>query len=499
MEEEKYLFRRQYIIAPRKIQIGPSWNHLKAGENIHISAHPDIELTRADRGEKILFLIGFIFNHQKTAETNQEILEGILEKAEDLNSLFDLFDSKSGRFVVIARFGKEYILFNDASGFRNIYYYRDVSGNYWYASQPGLIAERCNVELDYDNQEDLNTLPLFRNTSEYWFPGTLSAYRGIFNLVPNHYMDMQTGRTRRFWPRRQVKKYELKECIDTVVPMLQSHIEASVHRFHTAFTITAGLDTRILLAASRKYTEDLTFLTHTHPALLPQNPDIVIPRKILRDNNIPHTIVHHREKIDECFKSISRRNVIYARESKVMNAFTFNQYFLEEKQEPLVLNGVCSELTRTFYRLPVYAKLTDKLLCALAGMSGSSVARTQFRQWLDGVGAYSSYGVRVLDLFYWENRNAKWPGYNEYDIAFDSYSPFNCRKLVEIMLGVDLKFRIPPHFHLHRELIKAMWPELLEYPINPPQSFREMAANKLRGTKLFETARFLKIMLRMRS
>ena len=83
--------------------------------------------------------------------------------------------------------------------------------------------------------------------------------------------------------------------------------------------------------------------------------------------------------------------------------------------------------------------------------------------------------VNILDLFYWEHRMGSWQAQSQlkWDIAQESFTPFNHRKLIEIMLSVDSKFRQEPEYIFFKKIIQNLWPVLLKEPINPDKTFKE--------------------------
>jgi hypothetical protein len=245
-------------------------------------------------------------------------------------------------------------------------------------------------------------------------------------------------------------------------------------------------------------TEKIYFFTHTHAHLDTEGADIAIPREMLSKFGLEHHVVTNDGVMGDDFESIFKRNVTAARKRIGLNAYAILNYFAARNMEPLVANGVCGEISRLFYRLPAWYPLSGKVLATLADMSGSRVAEEEFDDWLQSARKIPSSGIDILDLFYLENRNANWcaMSYSEYDIAFESLSPLNCRSLIETMLGVDRRYRVPPRYQLHKELIRQMWPELLEFPINPPAGIREHLLHQLRRTKPYEMLRFLKFLYR---
>jgi len=101
-------------------------------------------------------------------------------------------------------------------------------------------------------------------------------------------------------------------------------------------------------------------------------------------------------------------------------------------------------------------------------MTGHPFASVSFDKWLGGLERKTN--IRLLDLFYWENRVGNWltTCQAEFDTAWqDIFTPFNCRLLLMNMLSVPEKYRRPPDYLFYRKLIQSLWSEVLQAPINP--------------------------------
>lgn len=109
------------------------------------------------------------------------------------------------------------------------------------------------------------------------------------------------------------------------------------------------------------------------------------------------------------------------------------------------------------------------------------------------------FGINVMALLYWEQRAGNWGavGNSESDIAIEEVDPYDSHLLYEIFLGVDEKYRdarqTPCVFF--REMIRSMWPELLEWPINPPDSIRDWCVLALHKLGIEKSLRMLKYKL----
>ncbi len=496
METAKYLFRRNFILGSRPIDIFSEWETIELNQQCYITVHPDLASTVVRSNSDFIALLGFILDPYNPSSDDAQILQRIIREVSEADDIFDLVTPLGGRFVIIANINGELRVFSDPAGFRRVYYYEDSSGNIWCSSEASVLSEIFKLPEDKNIKNDLYKLPLFRNTTEFWIPGSISLFQNILHLTPNHYLDLNAREIVRYWPVKQLKHISFKECANEASILLQGLMESAIIRFDMSLAITAGLDTRILLAASKKVIDQIHFFTHTHENLDTEDPDIAIPRKILKDIGAEYHIVYRPEKMSREFEELYNRNVSPPRAGKGLNAHGFNKYFEKLGRELLVTNGVCSEIARNFYPLPETFKVNGKALATLVAMSGSKTAEVVLNDWLTSAREATHHGISILELFYWENRNGNWPAYNDYDIAFESYSPFNCRALLEKMISVDRKYRLPPDFKLHKELIRNMWPELLKYPINPPTNNTEKIRNILNGTKFYDMLRLLKFYYR---
>lgn len=58
----------------------------------------------------------------------------------------------------------------------------------------------------------------------------------------------------------------------------------------------------------------------------------------------------------------------------------------------------------------------------------------------------------------------------EYDIAFETFNPYNNRHLFQLELSTNERIREGRNLYMPKKLIKTMWPEVLSEPINPDNS-----------------------------
>ncbi len=487
MKADRYLYRRQFIISPKRLNRFHHWNQSELPDGSFISVHPDLYCMVARRSRDFIALMGYILDPFHDSRNNAQIMADMVNSCKSINDLFRYLDPLGGRYVIFANLGDQKIMVCDPAGFRQLFYMRDSHGGVWVSSQSSILSEVFSLKVDETLERDLFSLPLFANTHEYWYPGELSAYSGVKHLMPNHYLDLKSLKQVRYWPRERIAVESIEDCVEKCSEILRGLYSSIQRRYDLAQGITAGLDSRIILAASRDVGSRIEYLTHTHAGLGLNGADIMIPSKMLPALGLEHKVVVHYEMMDKEFERIYRRNVSTARHGHGLNAYAFHRYFMEQGKERLLINGVCGEITRGFYYLPALVPVNGVTLCSLTRMRGSRMALEQFENWLQSTqGVSRESGISLLDLFYWEQRVGSWAAmsYSEYDIAFESFSPMNCRLFLTTMLGVKKNYRQTVDTILHLALIKRMWPQVLDYAINPPQEMGGKIIRKMKRTPL---------------
>ncbi len=373
-----------------------------------------------------------------------------------------------GRWILIVDDGSTVVLFHDAAGLRQVFY-TDVGAiqQLWCASQPATLAEILGLQVDGDAQ-DFITSPEIRRNREYWWPGDSSLYKEVKHLLPNHYLDLETGRCYRYWPNRNLTRISLDTIVEACSSIIRGLLVGAVKRFNLVVSLTAGLDSRLVLAACHGIEDQLSYMTLKQiNNSINNDTDIIIASSLLRRLRLRHDLIMSVPEDDDLFLSIFNKNVTPAHKIWSHDALAiFDFYHLSR----VTVNGVVSEAVRFFYKLPLHIKqqLSGEHLAFLTRMGNHPFAVNHFNKWLKSIG--DIYNVDILDLFYWEQRAGNWLAMCqlEFDIAWkDIFTPYNCRLLLMDMLSADDIYRRPPEYELYKKMILALWPEVLAEPINP--------------------------------
>ena len=220
--------------------------------DFYLTVHPDLPTYQATYKNKSITLLGYMVDPDNPYADNSEIINGLIYQLGTEDNFFEHTDKFGGRWILIVNDGKALKLFNDAAGLRQVFY-TDVPGStdLWCASQPGLIAETLHLETAPEASEFMNSHEYIHN-KHHWWPGDSSPYREIKHLLPNHYLDLGTGRSHRYWPNASLDSFSLREAVLANSQILYGLMKSMHNRFNLALSLSAGWDSRVLLATTKE-------------------------------------------------------------------------------------------------------------------------------------------------------------------------------------------------------------------------------------------------------
>lgn len=460
--------RRQFVLGPRTLPAYATWRQMPLKNGSVVSVHPDLDVTQVQTNHLELTLLGFLLDPNDIKLQNKQILENLAKEAKKGEDLTRLTDRFGGRWILIACDANKNIAFNDPCAYRQVYYTTPEVGSVWCASQPKLLADALQLVTDTTAQEELVNSSYVKNAREYWWPGDGSLYRHIKHLLPNHQLELGPQKVSRFWPRQPIRSISLAEGANAGAEFLENLTLSAAARFPLALPLTAGLDSRMLLAAARKVRENIFFYTLIYPPLNRNSPDIVIPAKVLGTLGLTHHIIDCPKEMEPPFAQIYHDNVPMAHSAwgAIANGLLYGY-----PQDHVCLKAVSSEIARCrYYRYSYPKSISGASLAALTGFGSNAYAIRAFDGWLGPARqAEQDYGYKILDLFHWEQRLGNWQAMSqlEWDIVQEEFAPYNSRALLETLLAVNMKYRVGRTGTLFTEIIKRLWPEVLCQPINP--------------------------------
>jgi len=337
------------------------------------------------------------------------------------------------------------------------------------ASTPSLIPYSNGCVNDQELIEDVMVAG-----EDCGFPFGLTPRRFIERLLPNHFLDLRNWNGIRHWP---VKDFEIihdtKLAVTEFAELLKKQIAAVATARPYCLPLTAGRDSRVLLACSKESLSVDSLFTVEMPTKAAAL-DCQIVRRMAHKLGLNHQVLPFSGASPEELDLFSFRTG-YCVDGLSLHYSKIFQWL--NPQHPLFW-GAAGELGRSYHWRSgdsEFSEITvDDLLKRLSrllpGAKGSQVA-SKAQVWLENMPVSSA--LSVWGLMYNEQYNGCWVGPKEYGYTHNCFRiwPFCHRRLIEIMLSLPTEYRRQNKFEI--DVIESQWRELLEYPFNWPMGWRK--------------------------
>jgi len=473
-------------VSTDRIESLPSWKHLQAS-CYHIHAHPDLEVTRIENGKKCLILFGSIFDPYSPRRSNDDILRAILFSVDCFQSVFPKMKRYAGSYAIFYLDEERSAIWSDARGSEEIFYCtqenRIVCG-----SQANLIARFADPQIKPSSDPLL--IDFYDNYlwDSRWV-GDETYFDGIKHLLPNHYLDLGSLTAYRYWPDEPIKQVSLEEAVIKSCNYLQGVMKSITHRHKTIMAVTAGIDSRILVAASKPFLRDI-FCFINDRRLGDSHPDVRIPNEMFDKIGQEFHVHKVPENVDPNFRKFFFTNTFLADERLLPSIY--NVFYKIHSDKVLIL-GI-TEIGRNFYGLEPKGLDSYRIASKLTYEKCPYVIKECEKYLNKMLPVARKYRLNPMDIIYWEQRLGNCGGVrnSESKIAIQKVDPCNSHYLNEVFLGVDPKHRMPHDPIFFKEIARKMWPDLLNWPINPPFTMRERIVDILIKLGVFDNLKEIK-------
>lgn len=384
----------------------------------------------------------------------------------------------SGRFVaILVKVGRPRV-------------YLDPLGTYGVLYSPDTETVSSSTFLVSDVPDDRIDLleAVGMPGKEFIFPFGLTGRKNVDFLMPNHFLDLKTFTIERHWPKGPItREAEGDGPVAEILHRLQKNISAVAKAGPLQMSLTAGRDSRMLLAAARDLVEDITLITFAIDDAVGR-PDANIAPRIARTLGLRHRLL--------AAETPSRHDMdlfVYRTSCQVDEPRGVRLLRPMSRLDPAqpYLMGVGGELGRESYWLPgdsedmefgVEELLRHKKIPPLPEIVDRAEA------WLDGLPQVDP--LLALDLFQIERGFGGWSGFLMYgfpDAGSYQFMPYSDRALLHAMARLPANFRVEQR--LPEKIFELAWPELADFPYNEVafgwhgayQQLRKTARKLLKG------------------
>lgn len=418
---------------------------------------------KADSGEFVLVL-GTCKSVSGEPNIAESLLEALSQKQE--KSLSKALDNLVGRYVILFGSRKGIYVVGDATSMRPVYY---TDGGGAIASHAALLAGR-----ETGAEEKLN-LPFSSS-----FPGNFTPYKGVRILLPNFALEVKTAKLQRIWPLAPLEQISTERAASRVLDLSTKSWKALTADRDVWAALTAGLDSRVMLAVALNAGGDLQAFTYG------SNRGTYVDRKVAshlgKNFGFQHFETATERPRGELNAALSRAHfwdhhwsAVDPLQKLIANptAAVFSANILEIGQSnfrKLQWNAGLEEPKTAVQMAAVYhRKLSKKAKSQVEDYGKSKYLEevaAYFQQLIDDTGGPSEF-LDPFDEYYWSIRMGTWHGPSsvEKDFYGEPLNPFNNRRIIETLLSVSK----PDQYDLSvfLRLITMVNCELLEIPINP--------------------------------
>jgi hypothetical protein len=354
------------------------------------------------------------------------------------------------------------------------------------ASSPFLLP---SSDGEIPDSPLVDELDIYTSGSQYAIGLTPHAVARL--LLPSHALELESFRQVRLWPLSPPPAIEPDRAVERIGELVESAIAAAAEAGSASLSLTAGGDSRLLLACSRLVVDRLQLFTAKLPDTLGAT-DAVRAAEIAAAIGVPHRTLSWVPATDDDVRLWMYRTGALTGEKRGRRATpTYNQ--LGGKGP--YLSGVGQHFARGWKWLPSDGSemtLTARDLLSRFGIPHIPQFLDQGEQWLSALGHLNP--LDVIDLFSLEIRYGGWGGpltLGYPDAVTTTIYPFGHREIAELVFGLPLEYRRADR--LRHDIVAKRWPELDAFPLNEtPWRIAAAAWGRRKASQMLKGARSLK-------
>jgi hypothetical protein len=462
-------FARGYLVGDARID-APVGDWIAAHfDGLWIARAPEVGLAAARADGRTVIVMGHLIDTESWSPTAAAVTRAAEALAHSEEEFLDVTDAWSGRYLVLFRDGGTWHAMTDATGLRSAFY--PLSGRFVLASHARLVANITGPDRSVVLDAFDGVVRGRPGRYAFAMPGRSTPWSGVVHQTANTVLDIETRRLRRIFPRRPLRPISPATAAASLAPRLRGQIGALLASGRpVAISLTAGIDSRISLAASRDVRDDVRYFTYRRGVLRGNALDVSTAVSIAASLRLSHVVLDVGATVEPPSLDAAMREAAFLNHGR----WIIPAYRAAFAPDTIHVRSNIGEIGRCYYRrtvagAPMAAAPSDieprdlARLWAHCEVSGPLV--DAFAEWMEATRFRDAAGVDALDLFYWEHRMSCWLSsvVVESDFAFDTHVLFNSRTILEQMLSVPEAERASGSTFRH--LVAELWPDLAAGPL----------------------------------
>lgn len=474
---EVQLHRRQFIIGPRPVDVGPGWQNVPVPEVGYLSHAPELPVAAiAQANAQTSYLLGLAVRTVRASDPADEV------GAAKADTVAKVYAAWAGRWVLLI--GGQLHL--DSAGLLGCFYVvRDSplgDRELWVSSSSALLRQVLRID-------DGPVRTIHHGVGIDWYPPPGSRFKTIRRLLPSQILELRGGA---LLPRALLPVNLGVSTYDQILDRLQAELIGAVRSAAERtgslwLSLTAGHDTRTLLATAMY--AGIPVRTYTQTSIYMRDHDRIVPPKLAAVAGAPHTF-YARGKGRPDLLTLFDAHTGGLTVDRDRDFFAHQQFGWSQPND-IILRGFGFEVGRCKYRNrfpgPGTWSATPSASVVIKGFkeSMSPSIRSPIEEWVAWTREHPEPAMDWRDRFHLEMRLAGWASSVEQALDLvegHMFHPANSHSFYADVLQVPEAKRCRA---LHQEdLIRRMAPELLEFAFNAPgPTYRRVVRRALRASE----------------
>jgi hypothetical protein len=299
-----------------------------------------------------------------------------------------------------------------------------------------------------------------------FFPGGLTHLPWAQRLLPNHHLDLGDWSARRHWPCGDIPSVDelgLVTELQRIAGGIGTVMRGLAGSFDLHLGLTAGRDSRVLLACGRHVRDSISTFTFDYGADVPGSTvDVTVARELARRAGVPHVVI----PVDEPSAG-DRADYLFAigHAGHWGKCRDFGAIGRHRKPSGALVPGFLGGLGRGHYwsGMPKQREaLTPEVLLRRLRLPDEDRFLRAMGTWVGGLPELAPR--LLLDLLYLEHRGGSWASAHLYGASRFAavVVPFASRQVLDAMFRLPASYRVKKR--LYDDLVRLGWPELLDLP-----------------------------------
>lgn len=425
----------------------------------------DVRNVMDESGRQLGWMLGDVVDYRRESMLTGDVALPVRDAAvgPDDEEIEKHIYSYGGRFCFILALPSMRRIYLDADGALSVVYDPSMRRA---ASTAGLLLD----DDEYARRFDRELYEHLRVHDDGWFPAGLTSHQGVSRLFCNHYLDLDDWRTVRHWPTGDIEvTTDPLENVVRIAEITRKSIVAMMNSGATTVALTAGNETRFLLASVRDIAREINFVTVNTPST---RLDVVRAQDLARKFDLKHRLLPLVRATGE--QDLSYR---YGSGHCIGGSNVHSHPSIEPlSQYRYFAGGLGGEIGRAFFWRTtddMTTEVTAKSLLSRFGMPPHRKTLEAVERWLPSVSRFNS--LLKIDLAYLELRMSCWAFSQAYaNPVVKEMHPLIGRESFTLML------QLPPSWKRENKLctegVRALWPDLLSFPVNRYGDYRDHLA-----------------------